>query len=228
MDNTPYTANGELIDIPKEWTFENASVAKGFDYHVREQLPWYDLVTGAVAHIARHYIPQNGLVYDIGASTGNIGKALEPALTQRRARLIPIEPSAEMCASYHGPGKDDLIQADACHVPIQPFDVAICYLVMMFMPVHERPAFIEKLRQNLKPGGAIVIVDKCEAATGYQATVLWRLTLAGKMAAGVMPEQIIAKELSLGGVQRPLDPSILGDDAQEWFRFGEFAGWIMT
>jgi tRNA (cmo5U34)-methyltransferase len=224
MDRTTDNA----IHIPKEWTFENASVAKGFNLHVREQLPWYDLVTGAVAHIARHYIPQGGLVYDIGASTGNIGRSLEAALAQRQARLVPIEPSAEMCARYDGPGKENLIQMDACRYDFEPFDVAICYLVMMFMPVGARAAFIAKLKASLKPGGAIIIVDKCQAATGYQATVLWRLTLAGKVAAGVEAEQIIAKELSLGGVQRPLDPAMLGDDAAEWFRFGEFAGWVIT
>jgi tRNA (cmo5U34)-methyltransferase len=224
MDGTPQT----LMDIPKEWTFENASVASSFNQHVREQLPWYDLVTGAVAHIARHYIPQGGLVYDIGASTGNISKALEAALTQRQAKLVPIEPSAEMCAQYDGSGRENLVQLDACRYHFEPFDVAICYLVLMFMPVDARPAFIAKLKASLKPGGAIVIVDKCEAETGYQATVLWRLTLAGKVAAGVSSEHIIAKELSLGGVQRPLDPAILGEDALTWFRFGEFAGWIIT
>lgn len=224
MDNTTHT----VMDIPKEWTFENTSVASSFNSHVREQLPWYDMVTGAVAHIARHYIPQDGLVYDIGASTGNIGTALQAALTQRKAKLIPIEPSAEMCEQYRGPGKEQLVQMDACRFDFQPFDVAICNLVMMFMPVHERPGFIAKLKAGLKPGGAIIIVDKCEAATGYQATVLWRLTLAGKVAAGVEAEHIVAKELSLGGVQRPLDPALLGDDALLWFRFGEFAGWIIT
>lgn len=44
------------MKIPREWTFENTSVASAFDKHVREQLPWYDMVTGALAHIARHYI----------------------------------------------------------------------------------------------------------------------------------------------------------------------------
>jgi tRNA (cmo5U34)-methyltransferase len=225
MENSP---DSKMMDIPKEWTFENASVAGSFNSHVREQLPWYDLVTGAVSHIARHYIPQNGLVYDIGASTGNIGKSLEATLNQRSAKLVPIEPSAEMCAQYQGPGKENLVQIDACRYHFEKFDVAICYLVLMFMPITERVAFIEKLKSSLKDGGAIIIVDKCQASTGYQATVLWRLTLAGKVAAGVDAEHIIAKELSLGGVQRPLDPTILGVDAAEWFRFGEFAGWIIT
>ena len=214
------------MDIPREWTFENTKVASGFDRHVREQLPWYDLVTGAVAHIARHYIPKNGLVYDIGASTGNIGQAIEETITERKAKLVGIEASAEMCARYKAPG--DLVQIDALDYRFQPYDLAICYLVLMFLPVGKRQEFIDYLKSLIKPGGALLIVDKCEAATGYEATVFWRLTLAGKIAAGVDAESVIAKELSLSGVQRPLDPAMLGDDAVQWFRFGDFAGWIVT
>ena len=214
------------MDIPREWTFENTKVASGFDRHVREQLPWYDLVTGAVAHIARHYIPRNGLVYDIGASTGNIGQAIEETIVERKAKLVGIEASAEMCARYKAPG--ELVQIDALDYRFQPYDLAICYLVLMFLPVGKRQEFIDYLKSLIKPGGALLIVDKCVAATGYEATVFWRLTLAGKIAAGVDAESVIAKELSLSGVQRPLDPAMLGDDAVQWFRFGDFAGWIVT
>lgn len=214
------------MDIPREWTFENTKVASGFDRHVREQLPWYDLVTGAVAHIARHYIPRNGLVYDIGASTGNIGQAIEETILERKAKLVGIEASAEMCARYKAPG--ELVQIDALDYRFQPYDLAICYLVLMFLPVGKRQEFIDYLKSLIKPGGALLIVDKCEAATGYEATVFWRLTLAGKIAAGVDAQSVIAKELSLSGVQRPLDPAMLGDDAVQWFRFGDFAGWIVT
>ena len=42
------------MDIPTNWTFETSGVAKGFDRHVREQLPWYDLATNAILHVARH------------------------------------------------------------------------------------------------------------------------------------------------------------------------------
>ena len=214
------------MDIPREWTFENTKVASGFDRHVREQLPWYDLVTGAVAHIARHYIPKNGLVYDIGASTGNIGQAIEETIIERKAKLVGIEASAEMCARYKAPG--ELVQIDALDYRFQPYDLAICYLVLMFLPVGKRQEFIDYLKSLIKPGGALLIVDKCEAATGYEATVFWRLTLAGKIAAGVDAQSVIAKELSLSGVQRPLDPAMLGDDPVQWFRFGDFAGWIVT
>lgn len=214
------------MQIPREWTFENTAVASGFDSHVREQLPWYDLVTGAIAHIARHYIPKGGLVYDIGASTGNIGRAIAETLKERKANLIGIEESAEMCALYDAPG--ELVQINALDYRFQPYDLAICYLVLMFLPVERRKAFIDDLRACIKPGGALLIVDKCEASSGYEATVFWRLTLAGKVAAGVDAASVIAKELSLSGVQRPLDPAMLGENASLWFRFGDFAGWIIT
>ncbi len=135
---------------------------------------------------------------------------------QRAARFVPIEPRAEMAAQYQGPGKDNLLRMDGCRMDFEPFDVAICNLVMMFMAVGERAEFIAKLKAALKPGGAIIIVDKCEASTSYQATVLWRLTLVGKLAVGVAADQILAKELSLSGVQRPLDLAVLGE-AAEWF-----------
>jgi tRNA (cmo5U34)-methyltransferase len=214
------------MEIPREWTFERKDIAEGFDLHVREQLPFYDMATGAIAHIARHYIPERGLVYDIGASTGNVGNAIAPILDQRKAKLVPIESSAEMCELYAGPHKGHLLRRDALEFDFDRFDLAICFLVMMFFPVSKREAFIAELREKVRPGGAIIIFDKTEAVTGYPATILMRLALAGKLSAGVKAEEIIAKELSLGGVQRPLDPAILGD-AVEWFRFGDFAGWII-
>ena len=97
--------------------------------------------------------------------------------------------------------------------------------VLMFLTGEQRAELLRRLRLACKPGGAIIVFDKCEAGTGYVATVLWRLALAGKVAAGVASDEIVAKELSLIGIQRPVSPSEIG--GVEWFRFGEFAGWIV-
>jgi len=213
------------MDIPTEWTFETNDIAKSFDRHVREQLPWYELVTGAIAHIGRHYIPRYGLVYDIGAATGNVGRALEATLRQRQATLVDIENSREMAQLYKGPG--EIVVEDASRFEYKPFDLAVCFLVLMFLSVRERATLLDELRRQVRPGGAIIVFDKVEAACGYRATILWRLALAGKVAQGADPADIIAKELSLGGVQRPLTPLEIGADALEWFRFGDFVGWLI-
>jgi tRNA (cmo5U34)-methyltransferase len=216
-------------DIPAVWTFNDRGVAAGFDRHVREQLPWYDLATGAVAHIARHYLSDGGLVYDLGAATGNIGRALAEPLEVRGARLVSIEASAEMAALYDGPQPENIQLARIEDFDFEPFDVAIAFLTLMFVPPARRERLLVALEERLLPSGALIIFDKLAASAGYPATILWRLTLAGKVATGVDPAEIVAKELSLSGVQRPLDPRLfdcLPRPPLEFFRFGEFAGWL--
>ena len=178
-----------------------------------------------VAHFARHYIATGGLVYDVGASTGNIGRACAETIASRKASLIAIEPSGEMAARYAGPGK--LVVADATSYPFKPFDFAVCFLVLMFIAPDQRRDLLQKLRSKMKPGGAIVIFDKCQPVAGYPAVAMQRLTLAGKVSAGVDSNEVIAKELSLAGAQRPIAPSELPKRAVEIFRFGEFAGWLI-
>jgi tRNA (cmo5U34)-methyltransferase len=48
-----------------------------------------------------------------------------------------------------------------------------------------------------------------------------------KLLGGASQENIANKELSLSGIQRPLSPKELNSDFVEFFRIGEFAGWII-
>lgn len=97
----------------------------------------------------------------------------------------------------------------------------------MFLPVSRRPALVCRLRAALHPGGAVIVVDKCVPPGGYEATVLRRLVWAGKLGAGVSGAEIVAKALSLAGVQRPIQAAELGPGAIKVFRFGDFAGWVI-
>lgn len=214
--------------IPNNWTFETEEIAQEFDTHVREQLPWYDLATNAVTHFAKHYIPKNGLVYDIGASTGNIGRAIAPIISARSATLIPIEESEEMAKRYIGPGKDRLIVGDVTKVEIFDYDVGILFLTFMFLPPAVRYEWLKNFFAKARSGGAVIIVDKVETVNGYIATALGRLTLAGKVDAKVPKDEIVDKELSLAGIQRPIDQKKLPEGGVEFFRYGDFAGWIFA
>lgn len=217
------------MQIPNDWTFKNVEVAKGFDAHVKATLPWYELATGAVAHVARHYLQNNGLIYDIGASTGNIGRALADVIETRKARLVAIDDSEAMAEKYDAPGK--LIVTDAMTYEYEEFDVAICMLVMMFLPPVRRKIWLQDLCKKMKPGGVIILLDKSEGPPGYLSTVMHRLTIAGKVSTGIKSDEIIAKELSLSGVQRPIPYNFVRyavSDAHEFFRFGDFAGWVIT
>ena len=84
-----------------------------------------------------------------------------------------------------------------------------------------------RLREKCKPGGAIIVFDKLEPIGGYASTVFYRLTLAGKKASGTNSDEIIEKELSLSGVQRPITEDQLAGDFINWFKFGDFSGYLI-
>jgi tRNA (cmo5U34)-methyltransferase len=217
------------MDIPADWTFHNKSVADNFDRHVREQLPWYDIATGLVAHFGRHYLCEGGLMYDIGASTGNITLHLKKEIEKRQVQAVSIDNSEEMKQVWRGVG--DFVVSDAESYPYEPYDFAACFLLLMFLPWSKQRALLQKLHAKLNPGGCLLIFDKTETFDGYLGTVAHRLTLAGKVATGVPSDEIVKKELSLAGIQRPIDPAYLlfqQYDSVEVFRFGEFAGWAFT
>lgn len=215
------------MKIPKNWTFENKEVANNFNNHVREQLPWYDLATQSIVHIARHYIPQKGLVYDLGASTGNIGNAIKNILSDRQSEFIAIEKSKEMADIYQCDyGK--LIVQDIKDYSYKNFDVCIAFLSLMFVEPKYRLELMENLYSNLNIGGAIIIFDKIESVGGYIGTINYRLTLAEKVKIVKDYKQIIDKELSLEGVQRPIKYELIEKfNPNLFFKFSDFVGYII-
>jgi tRNA (cmo5U34)-methyltransferase len=216
----------------KSWTFDSKEIAETFDDHVREQLPWYELVTEAVTYITRNYLPHRGVVVDIGASTGNMVHKIAPLVSERLGEIIAIEKSASMCDVLRNKyaKKNDWIhvkEMDITKTIMPKGDVYIMFLTMMFISVEHRKALINAMRANCKRGGVIVVVDKVCDHQGYFSTVLKRLTMHFKLQQGAKPEDVLTKEMSLAGIQIPIDPAILGNDAKQFFRMGEFAGWVI-
>lgn len=216
--------------IPKNWTFKDSSVASNFDVHVREQLPWYDMATSLVAHVGRHYLPEGGRMYDLGASTGNITTALKDTLMTRGVEAISVDSSPQMQKEWRGYGVFEL--GDVTSYTFKPYDFCVCFLLLMFLSPEKQREVFTSLHKNLKPGGALLVFDKVETSNGYLGTVLHRLTIMGKVDSGVPSEDIIHKELSLSGVQRPLNPRFMdmfaGCYHEVVFRYGEFIGWVLT
>jgi tRNA (cmo5U34)-methyltransferase len=181
----------DRLKIPADWTFKSENVAHNFDSHVRSQLPWYDLATGIVAHVARQYLPMGGTAVDIGASTGNIGRALAETIKARSIDFQPIDNAEQMKAVYDGPGELEIIKVqDYDFESVRP-DLVVAFLALMFVPMSERRGLIEEIKKHIARGGAFVIFDKMEPRGGYLGTVAYRLTLAADVA-GVVPPSVYA------------------------------------
>ena len=212
------------------WTFDTPEIANKFDDHVREQLPWYDMVTDAVVYIVRNYLTEHERVVDIGASTGNMIDKLMPLLLEREAYATAIEKSDPMVDKLVERFRDHhnvtVEHEDVLTCKLERVQVNILFLTMMFIPVHQREMLLSRIRAKTKRGGVIVLVDKVCDHGGYFSTVLKRLGMHWKIKQGAKLEDVAKKEMSLAGVQIPFDPAMI-PDAKEFFRMGEFVGWVI-
>jgi tRNA (cmo5U34)-methyltransferase len=184
------------------------------------------MITDAVVYITRNYLTEGNRVVDIGASTGNLSRKLLPLANERKGRVLAIEKSLQMCNNMVGMEEIGVMNADITDIDIPEAQVYILFLTMMFIPVDKRQRLLDAIQDKAKVGGCLIIVDKICDHSGYFSTVMKRLTWHWKIQQGAEAEDIINKEMSLAGVQIPIDNYFL-DDAKEFFRMGEFAGWVI-
>ena len=218
-------------ETPAAWSFKSDAVAKKFEDHVREQLPWYDALSLFVADVAVSFLPTGGVLYDIGASTGNITRLLAADIEAKKARAISVEPSHQMAKEWHGAGDLVVIDAERINYSKDRPDVAVMFLMLMFMRPAEREAFLRGICRAITPGGALILVDKGYLGVPYAQVACKAAQLAGKRRDGTPADAYVTKELALRGEQRPTDQravfEIAGDEGfvvEEIFRFGEFYG----
>ena len=213
------------------WSFDGEAVAKGFDSHIRSHLPWYDMMHDMVIHLVRNYITDNTNVVDFGASTGNLVDKLLILAETRDLGVIAVEKSFAM-QSHMENRFGNLVDNDLLTITRNMFDIQtektdvfIACMTLSFINPSEREKIIDHMYKHAKR--AVIIVDKVGDYQGYLSAVMRRMTIQMKLNAGVEPEEALLKEMSLSGVQVPLDPRTLGRGAKEFFRMGEFAGWII-
>ena len=213
------------------WTFDTPEIASSFDSHVREQLPWYDMVTDSVVYIIKNYLSENNSIVDIGASTGNMIEKLLPLVKERSCDMVAIEKSEYMykvlLEKFGSIPFLDIDNSDVLDIHMPKGQIYILFLTLMFIPVSMRQKLLQRIKESCVEGGVIIVVDKVCDHSGYFSTVLKRLTWNQKILQGAKPEDILIKEMSLAGVQIPINATILGDDAKLFFRMGEFAGWVI-
>jgi tRNA (cmo5U34)-methyltransferase len=218
------SAGSSSFSMPARWSFELPTVASHFDSHVREQLPFYDLATSAVCDLVRFYLQDGGTLLDIGASTGNITKACSEVLSERRASAVSIESSAEMVARFGGVGAVVHSRIEDMEVP--PCDVAVSFLTLGFVPPKVRRRLIENVMRSVALGGAFICVERTEPSGNATASRL--LLSAAKLRSGSPPGQVVAKELSIAGVLRPLSCELFGDfNPWLFFAYGDFRGYVI-
>lgn len=216
--------DASAFETPSRWSFELPAVASHFDSHVREQLPFYELATCAVADLVRFFLQPGGVLVDIGAATGNVSLACKGVLEERSATAVSIEPSHEMVSKFRGCGS--VVESRVEDADIPQCDVAVSFLTLAFVPPRARREIIGKVMERLSPGGAFILLERMECPANATASRL--LISAAKLRSGAAADSVVKKEVSIAGVLRPLRFSTLADfNPWTFFAYGDFYGFVL-
>lgn len=196
------------------WEFTPA-VAEVFDEHVRASVPHYDIIQAIVADLSDWLLPDNGLIADLGASTGTTVANLIARHPERHLRAALYDESSPMLAkavdrlTQPVALGDVKIHTQRIQAPLKHLnaDLTTCLFTLQFLPYGERQHVLEQAWERSAPTGALIIAEKVRPVDARWAEIAHAVSHDWKAEHGIDAAAIRAKERALRGVLMPQSPA---------------------
>lgn len=231
-----------LIDqvVPgKKWAF-GPEVARCFDDMLRRSIPDYDTMRKLVLDLGSRFIQEHSDVLDIGCSRG---EALAPFIDRFGAanRFVGLDESLPMLSECRSrfrllerAGVVDIRMHDLRDgLPLLMPSLILSVLTLQFVPIECRQRIVADAFRILRPGGAMIVVEKILGDDSAADRLLVNSYYAQKRANGYSADDIDAKRKSLQGVLVPLTAAgneqmlrAEGFRVQRFWQALNFAGWL--
>lgn len=231
------------------WKFDHR-VAERFDDMIERSIPGHEDMREIVADLGARVLEcrTSSKMLDVGCSTGQTILDIARLLHQRGYEppvfFEGFDSSAPMVAKaverLHGISRSAVYEYDLEFSGpgsfLGTFDLVTCVLALQFTRPEIRPAIMERLWRMVRPGGALILVEKTQPEELGIVDMLRASYHDAKRANGYTDAAIVAKEKALNDVLYPLsakeNKSLLWDvgalAVQEVWRNRQFAGWIAT
>lgn len=209
------------------WEFDE-HVTQAFDDMLRRSIPNYADMRHITALAARQVLKgrKGPKVVDLGSSRGEAVAPLVDALgAQARFGLAELSPPMlavlrERFKGYVAAGVMQIMEWDLRQgMPFGNVDVALCVLTLQFVPIEYRQRLLWECCENLKPGGALILVEKVLGESHPSQQLMTELYEDRKRGNGYEQEAIERKRLALEGVLVPLPAAT----NEAWLRAAGFA-----
>jgi tRNA (cmo5U34)-methyltransferase len=190
------------------WEFTPEVVAE-FDRHVRQSVPFYDVIQDAVAELSDWLAPTGSRIVDLGVSTGETFRRILDRHPDRDYDLIGYDTSEKMIDAarsklagvrsavfYPTAVEDGLVHSDA--------RLTTALFTLQFIPPELRPIVLRMAHTATRPDGAILVAEKVRAVDARWFEIGTEVSWDVKAAAGIPDTAIRSKARALRGVLRPL------------------------
>jgi len=221
----------------KDFAFDG-NTAEVFDDMLHRSVPMYGQIQSMVVALAAAFVRDNGVVFDLGCSTGTTLIALASALKGRNARLIGIDSSQPMLDRAAEKAQGLPIEWLPLHIDEQinlaPCDVAILTLTLQFIRPLQRQTLLRRICESITPGGCLILVEKVLTDDPAFARLFIDLYHDYKAAHGYSQLEIAQKREALENVLVPYRAAENIEmlrrsgftEVETFFRWFNFAGFV--
>lgn len=235
---TPVSSLGH--QAPDRWVFDE-TVAQVFSDMLRRSIPDYETMRQAVTGLAIRFRRRDTDIVDLGASRGD-GVADLVRKWGAHNRFVLVEQAPAMVEAlrerYGLLEKAGVVQIHEKDLrfglPPARASVVLCVLTLQFLPVEHRATLLQRIYEDLLPGGALILVEKCLASTREMDSLFVDQYYQLKRDNGYRDDAIEAKRVSLENVLVPLRPAWNEDllrsagfrEVERFWQWMNFAGWV--
>ena len=155
-------------NIAKASDFKFSSkVANVFDDMVTRSVPYYIEMQRMIGELAADHYQENSNVYDLGCSTGTTMMVMNETIPDN-IRFVGVDDSAAMLdkcrakleqAGFTRPFDLEVAGLNG-EVEIKDASIVVLCLTLQFVRPLYRERLVKKIHSALKPGGALIIVEK--------------------------------------------------------------------
>lgn len=200
-------------------------VVRVFPDMIKRSVPGYGLLLELLALLARRFVQDDSVVYDLGCSLGAATLAVQQGVEQKNVRFVAVDNSAPMIArcrqllGEHGKGYPiEYLQEDVCRVPVKDASMTVLNFTLQFIAPEDREGLLRRIGEGTRPGGVLVLSEKIRFADPEQQEIQTDLHHDFKRSQGYSDLEIARKRNALEQVMRP-------DTEEEHFERLRAAGW---
>jgi tRNA (cmo5U34)-methyltransferase len=156
----------ENISKASDFKF-SSKVANVFDDMVTRSVPFYIEMQRMIGELAADHYQDNSNVYDLGCSTGTTMLVMNETVPEH-VRFVGVDDSEAMLdkcrtkleqAGFNRPFDLEVGDLNG-EVDIKDASIVVLCLTLQFVRPINRERLVKKIYAGLKPGGALIIVEK--------------------------------------------------------------------
>ncbi len=145
----------------------DAGVASVFTDMINRSIPSYAELVKYIGLLAKRYVVEKSIVYDLGCSLGAVSLSVDQSLKNTECSIIGVDYSDamikrlnEVTNDYQWLHRFSSHVADIREFELQNNSFTVMNFVLQFLPQEDREKMLKKIYSSLTQGGALVLSEK--------------------------------------------------------------------